>query len=70
METLQSLISEYTAELANDATELEQKSRSKIMQARQNGEVQKRIEQLISSLPTIIIALSRDNSIVMWNATF
>jgi len=34
----------------------------------QTGEIQKEFEQVISSLPTIIIGLSRDNNIVLWNA--
>ncbi len=38
------------------------------MTAQHTGEVQKEIEQLISCLPTIIIGLSRDNDIVLWNA--
>jgi len=31
------------------------------------GEAQQEIEQLISSLPTVIIGLSSDNNIVLWN---
>ena len=38
------------------------------MTAMQTGEIQKEFEQVISSLPTIIIGLSRDNNIVLWNA--
>jgi PAS domain S-box-containing protein len=37
------------------------------MTAQHTGEVQKKIEQLISSLPTIIIGLSKENEIVLWN---
>ena len=69
METIQNLLSEYTAELASNNEKLEHNQRSKAVQKSPNGEVEKRIEQLISSLPTIIIALSRDNNIVLWNAT-
>ena len=69
METIKNLLSEYTAELASNNERLERKSRFKKLFPRQNGEVKKRIEQLISSLPTIIIGLSRDNNIVLWNAT-
>ena len=39
-----------------------------VMTAMHAGEVQKKFEQLISSLPTIIIALSKKNEIVLWNA--
>ena len=38
------------------------------MTAQHTGKVQKEIEQLISSLPTIIIGLSKENEIVLWNA--
>ena len=69
METIKNLLSEYTAELVSNNEKLEQKSRFKKLFTRQDGEVKKRIEQLISSLPTIIIGLSRDNNIVLWNAT-
>jgi PAS domain S-box-containing protein len=37
------------------------------MTAKHIGEVQKEIEQLISCLPTIIIGLSKENEIVLWN---
>ena len=69
METIQNLLSEYTAELAHNNEKLEQNQHSSAIRTRHNGEVEKRIDQLISSLPTIIIALSRDNNIVLWNAT-
>ncbi|MBE9544729.1 MAG: PAS domain S-box protein, partial [Proteobacteria bacterium] len=68
METIQNLLSDYTAELARTNEKLEQNTRETKMTAMHTGEVQHEIEQLISSLPTIIIGLSRDNNIVLWNA--
>jgi PAS domain S-box-containing protein len=68
METLQNLLSDYTAELTSTNEKLERNNRDNPISYWQSGEVQKRIEQLISSLPTIIIGLSRDNNIALWNA--
>ena len=68
VETIQNLLSDYTAELARTNEKLEQNTRETKMTAMHTGEVQHEIEQLISSLPTIIIGLSRDNNIVLWNA--
>jgi len=68
METLQNLLSDYTAELTSTNEKLERNNRDNPIACWQSGEVQKRIEQLISSLPTIIIGLSRDNNIALWNA--
>ncbi|MEJ2283268.1 MAG: ATP-binding protein [Desulfobacterales bacterium] len=68
METLQNLLSDYTAELTSTNEKLERNNRNNPTSYWQSGEVQKRIEQLISSLPTIIIGLSRDNNIALWNA--
>ncbi len=68
METIQNLLRDYTAELARNNEKLEQNTRENKMTAMHTGEVQHEIEQLISSLPTIIIGLSRDNNIVLWNA--
>jgi PAS domain S-box-containing protein len=67
METIQNLLSDYTAELASTNEKRERNTRDNKMLARQTREVEKRIEQLISSLPTIIIGLSKDNNIVLWN---
>ena len=69
METLQNLLSDYTAELASNNEKRERNNHSKKMPAEQSVEVRQEIEQLISSLPTIIIGLSRDNNIALWNAT-
>lgn len=68
METLQNLLSDYTAELTSTNEKLERNNPNNPTSYWQSGEVQKRIEQLISSLPTIIIGLSRDNNIALWNA--
>ena len=68
METIQNLLSDYTAELALTNEKRKRNTRINKMTAMQTGEIQKEFEQVISSLPTIIIGLSRDNNIVLWNA--
>lgn len=68
METILNLLSDYTAELARTNEKRKQNTRKNKMTAMQTGEIQKEFEQVISSLPTIIIGLSRDNNIVLWNA--
>ena len=68
METIQNLISDYTAELANTNEKWERNTREHKITAKHAREVQKEFEQLISSLPTMIIGLTRDNNIALWNA--
>lgn len=68
METILNLLSDYTAELARTNEKRKQNTRKNKMTAMQTGEIQKEFEQVISSLPTIVIGLSRDNNIVLWNA--
>jgi len=67
MKTMQNLLSDYTAELTSNNEKLEHNSRENKLTARHAGAAQLEIEQLISSLPTIIIGLSLDNTIVLWN---
>jgi PAS domain S-box-containing protein len=67
MKTVQNLLSDYTAELTSNTEKLERNTRENKKTARPSGAVQLEIEQLISSLPTIIIGLSLDNNIVLWN---
>ena len=69
MKTMQNLLSDYTAELTSINEKLGRNNSEKIRGADHTAEVQQAIENLISSLPTIIIGLSRDNNIVLWNAT-
>jgi len=69
MKTMQNLLSEYTAELTSINEKLGRNNGGPNMVADHTAEVQQAIENLISSLPTIIIGLSRDNNIVLWNAT-
>jgi len=64
---MQNLLSDYTAELTSNNEKLERNSRENKLTARHAGAAQLEIEQLISSLPTIIIGLSLDNNIVLWN---
>ena len=66
---MQTLLSDYTSELTSNNEKLERNTRESKMTAKHTSEVQKAIEHLISSLPTIIIGLSLDNNIVLWNAT-
>ena len=67
MKTMQNLLSDYTAELTSNTEKLVRNTRENYKRARHAGAVQLEIEQLISSLPTIIIGLSLDNNIVLWN---
>jgi len=68
MKTMQNLLSAYTAELTSIKEKLGRNTRENNKNADSTSEVQKAIEDLISSLPTIIIGLSQDNNIVLWNA--
>ena len=65
---MQNLLSAYTAELTSIKEKLGRNTRENNKNADSTSEVQKAIEDLISSLPTIIIGLSQDNNIVLWNA--
>ena len=65
---MQNLLSAYTAELTSIKEKLGRNTRENNKNANSTAEVQKAIEHLISSLPTIIIGLSQDNNIVLWNA--
>ncbi|MGD9300804.1 MAG: PAS domain-containing protein, partial [Desulfobacterales bacterium] len=67
METLQNLLSDYTAELVRTDEKWNLNCGQKKMTAQLTKEAQQEVEQLISSLPTIIIGLSRDNYISLWN---
>ncbi len=64
---MQNLLSDYTAELARTNEKLERNNRENPTTAKHTREVKQEIEELISSLPTIIIGLSRDNNIALWN---
>jgi PAS domain S-box-containing protein len=68
MKTSQTVLSDDTAELAPTSEKRNRNHRKHKMTAMQTGEIQKEFEQVISSLPTIIIGLSRENNIVLWNA--
>ncbi len=68
METLQNLISDYTSELVSNNEKRERNARENKKTAQYPEEVKQEVEQLISSLPTMIIGLSRENNIVLWNA--
>ena len=68
METLQNLISDYTSELASTNEKQERNTRENKKNAQYSEELQHEVEQLISSLPTMIIGLSRENNIALWNA--
>ena len=68
MKTMQNLLSDYTAELTSINERLGRSSGETKMNTDHTVEVQQAIENLISSLPTIIIGLSRDNNIVLWTA--
>ncbi len=68
MKTMQNLLSAYTAELTSIKEKLGRSVRENKMTPDATSEVENAIEDLISSLPTIIIGLSQDNNIILWNA--
>ena len=68
MKTMQNLLSAYTAELTTIKEKLGRSVGENKMTTNPTLEVQNAIEHLISSLPTIIIGLSQDSNIVLWNA--
>lgn len=68
METIQNLISDYTTELARTKKERDLNTNQNKKTTQYPEEVQQEVEQLISSLPTMIIGLSRENNIALWNA--
>ena len=65
---MQNLLSAYTAELTSIKEKLGRSVRENKMTPDATSEVENAIEDLISSLPTIIIGLSQDNNIILWNA--
>ena len=65
---MQNLLSAYTAELTTIKEKLGRSVGENKMTTNPTLEVQNAIEHLISSLPTIIIGLSQDSNIVLWNA--
>jgi PAS domain S-box-containing protein len=68
METLQNLISDYSSELTRTNEKRERNTCENQKTAQYPEELQQEVEQLISSLPTMIIGLSRENNIALWNA--
>ena len=64
---MQNLLSAYTAELTSIKEKLGRSVRENKMTPASTSEVENAIEDLISSLPTIIIGLSQENNIVLWN---
>jgi len=68
METIQNLINDYTGELAHTEEERDLNTVQNKKIAQYPEEVKQEVEQLISSLPTMIIGLSRENNIALWNA--
>jgi PAS domain S-box-containing protein len=68
MKTIENVLTDYTAELTSTNAKLESDIGDNKSVAYHSGEIKQEIEQVISSLPTIIIGLSRDNNIALWNA--
>ena len=68
MKTIENVLTDYTAELTSTNAKLESDIGDNKPVAYRSGEIKQEIEQVISSLPTIIIGLSRDNNIALWNA--
>jgi PAS domain S-box-containing protein len=62
------LLKERTAELLKFDAELKRQIKKRKKAKRTVKEAHREIEHLISSLPTILIGLSRENQIIHWNA--
>jgi len=61
------LLKDRTAELLKSDEELKRQIKRRKKAKRNVKEVHREIEHLISSLPTILIGLSRENQIIHWN---
>jgi PAS domain S-box-containing protein len=62
------LLKDRTAELLKSDEELKRQTKKRKKAKRKVKEAHREIEQLISSLPTILIGLSREDQIIHWNA--
>ena len=62
------LLQDRTAELVKSSEELKRQIKKRKKAKRTVKEAHREIEHLISSLPTILIGLSRENEIIHWNA--
>jgi PAS domain S-box-containing protein len=62
------LLRDRTAELMKSDAELKRQIKKRKKAKRTVKEAHREIEHLISSLPTILIGLSRENEIIHWNA--
>jgi len=62
------LLKDRTAELLKSDEELKRQTKKRKKAKRKVKEAHREIEHLISSLPTILIGLSRENQIMHWNA--
>ena len=62
------LLQDRTAELLKSTEELNRQIKKRKKAKRNVREVHREIEHLISSLPTILIGLTRKNEIIHWNA--
>jgi PAS domain S-box-containing protein len=62
------LLKDHTAELFKSDEELKRQTKKRKKAKRKVKEAHREIEHLISSLPTILIGLSRENQIIHWNA--
>ena len=61
------LLKDRTAELSKSNEELKRQIKKRKKARRTVREAHREIEQLISSLPTILIGLTRENEIIHWN---
>ena len=61
------LLKDRTAELLKSDKELKRQTKKRKKAKRKVKEAHREIEHLISSLPTILIGLSRENQIIHWN---
>lgn len=68
METFDNIFREQTAELTKSSVSLESGIRERGKASMANGDSQKDIEHLISSIPSIFIGLSKSNEVLYWNA--
>jgi PAS domain S-box-containing protein len=68
METFDNIFREQTAGLTKSSVSLEGGIRERGKANMANGDSQKDIEHLISSIPSIFIGLSKSNEVLYWNA--
>ena len=70
METIDNILREQTAELVKSNSSLKGGIQKRETAKIYIGESHKDIEHLISSIPTILIGLSKNNEVLYWKNSF